>query len=146
MQHHISYRKLGRTTPHRLALFRNMVCALITRDRIETTLPKAKELRRVAEWMVTLGKKGTLAARRNAARTVQDDGALKKLFSVLAERFKDRNGGYTRIIRMGNRHGDAAPMAIIEYLGDNAQESPSEAGKKKPRAKRVRQPAKAKAQ
>lgn len=116
MRHLVDSRKLGRTTPHRLALFRNLLSALITHDRIETTLPKAKELRRWAEWMVTLGKNGTLAARRRAARWVQDDAALSKLFGNLTERFKERKGGYTRIMRMGQRHGDNAPMAIIEYL------------------------------
>lgn len=116
MRHLVDSRKLGRTTPHRLALFRNLLSALITHDRIETTLPKAKELRRWAEWMVTLGKNGSLSARRRAARWVQDDAALSKLFGNLTERFKERNGGYTRIMRMGQRHGDNAPMAIIEYL------------------------------
>lgn len=116
MRHLVAYRKLGRTTPHRLALFRNLLSALITHDRIETTLPKAKELRRWAEWMVTLGKDGTIAARRRAARWVQDEVAINKLFGNLADRFKERNGGYTRIMRMGQRHGDNAPMAIIEYL------------------------------
>lgn len=116
MRHLVDSRKLGRTTSHRLALFRNMLSSLILCDRIETTLPKAKELRRWADWMVTLGKEGTLAARRRAVRYVQDDAALKKLFSNLAERFKTRKGGYTRIMRLGNRHGDNAPMAIIEYL------------------------------
>lgn len=116
MQHQVAYRKLGRTTAHREALFRNMVVSLILRDRIETTLMKAKELRRVAERMVTLGKAGTLAARRLAAAMVQDPLALKKLFTSLAERFAARQGGYTRITRLGFRRGDCAPMAVIEYL------------------------------
>lgn len=116
MQHQVAYRKLGRTTAHREALFRNMVVSLILRDRIETTLMKAKELRRVAERMVTLGKAGTLAARRLAGAMVQDPLALKKLFTTLAERFAARQGGYTRITRLGFRRGDCAPMAVIEYL------------------------------
>ncbi len=116
MRHLVAERKLGRTTSHRLALFRNMLSALILHDRIETTLPKAKELRRWADWMVSLGKDGTLAARRRAGRYVQDDSAIQKLFGNLADRFKARSGGYTRIMRMGQRHGDNAPMAIIEYL------------------------------
>jgi large subunit ribosomal protein L17 len=116
MRHLVDSRKLGRTTSHRLALFRNMLSALILRNRIETTLPKAKELRRWADWMVTLGKDGTLAARRRALRWVKDEVAIQKLFSNLADRFKARNGGYTRIMRLGQRHGDNAPMAIIEYL------------------------------
>ena len=128
MRHLVDSRKLGRTTSHRLALFRNMLSSLILCDRIETTLPKAKELRRWADWMVTLGKEGTLAARRRAVRYVQDDAALKKLFSNLAERFKTRNGGYTRIMRLGNRHGDNAPMAIIEYL--SAEIAPAGTGTK----------------
>jgi large subunit ribosomal protein L17 len=128
MRHLVDSRKLGRTTSHRLALFRNMLSSLILCDRIETTLPKAKELRRWADWMVTLGKEGTLAARRRAVRYVQDEAALKKLFSNLADRFKTRNGGYTRIMRLGNRHGDNAPMAIIEYL--SAEIAPAAAAPK----------------
>ncbi len=132
MRHLVDFRKLGRTTPHRLALFRNLLSALITHDRIETTLPKAKELRRWADWMVTLGKDGTLAARRQALRWVQDDVAIQKLFSNLADRFKERKGGYTRIMRLGNRHGDNAPMAIIEYL--SAEIAPGAAAPKTKRA------------
>ncbi|PIR21124.1 MAG: 50S ribosomal protein L17 [Deltaproteobacteria bacterium CG11_big_fil_rev_8_21_14_0_20_47_16] len=116
MRHLVDSRKLGRTTSHRLALFRNMLSSLILHDRIETTLPKAKELRRWADWMVSLGKDGSLSARRRALRYVQNDNAIQKLFTNLADRFKARNGGYTRIMRLGNRHGDNAPMAIIEYL------------------------------
>lgn len=161
MRHLVDSRKLGRTTPHRLALFRNLLSALITHDRIETTLPKAKELRRWADWMVTLGKDGTLAARRRAARWVQDDAALKKLFGNLSERFKERKGGYTRIMRMGQRHGDNAPMAIIEYLSAeiapsattpktkrvakkaDAESAPKKAAPKKAAAKTTKAPKKA---
>lgn len=134
MRHLVDSRKLGRTTPHRLALFRNLLSALITHDRIETTLPKAKELRSLADWMVTLGKDGTLAARRRALRWVQDEVAIQKLFGNLADRFKERNGGYTRIMRLGQRHGDNAPMAIIEYL--SAEMSPAATGPKSKRAAR----------
>jgi large subunit ribosomal protein L17 len=116
MRHQKDYRKLGRESAHRKAMFRNMVTSLILHDRIETTLPKAKELRRFAERAVTLGKNATLAARRTARIMVKDSAALTKLFSTLADRYKDRPGGYTRIIRLGMRSGDAAPMAMIEYL------------------------------
>ncbi len=126
MRHLVDARKLGRTSSHRLAMFRNMLSALILRDRIETTLPKAKELRGLADRMVTLAKDGSLAARRRALRWVQDEVAIQKLFGVLSDRFKARNGGYTRIMRLGQRHGDNAPMAIIEYL--SAEMTP--AGKK----------------
>lgn len=147
MRHLVDSRKLGRKTGHRLALFRNMLSSLILCDRIETTLPKAKELRRWADWMVTLGKEGSLSARRQALRWVQDDKAIQKLFTGLADRFKARNGGYTRIMRLGNRHGDNAPMAIIEYL--SAELSPSketQAPKKKAAApKAAKKPAAKKA-
>lgn len=133
MRHLVAERKLGRTTSHRLALFRNMLSSLILHDRIETTLPKAKELRRWADWMVSLGKEGSLAARRRALRYVQDDNAIQKLFGNLADRFKVRNGGYTRIMRMGQRHGDNAPMAIIEYL--SAEIAPAGAKAKRPSRK-----------
>lgn len=135
MQHQISQRKLGRTSSHRRAMFRNMVTSLITHDRIETTLPKAKEMRRIADRMVTLGKKGSLAARRQAAAYVKDNAAVQKLFSQFAERYKNRNGGYTRIIKLGNRHGDAAPMAIIEYV--EADASVEAAAPKKKAAKKT---------
>lgn len=132
MRHLVDSRKLGRTTSHRLALFRNMLSSLILCDRIETTLPKAKELRRWADWMVSLGKEGTLAARRRATRWVQNEAALQKLFSNLADRFKARNGGYTRIMRLGNRHGDNSPMAIIEYL--SAEVAPAAGTKRSARS------------
>jgi large subunit ribosomal protein L17 len=117
MRHLKDHRKLGRTASHRKAMLRNMVTSLIQHERIETTLPKAKELRRYADRMVTLGKKGTLHARRNALRYVRDQKNVQKLFAELAVRFQDRNGGYTRIYHVDNRKGDNAPMAIIEYLG-----------------------------
>lgn len=133
MRHLVDARKLGRTTPHRKALFKNMVASLIIHDRIETTLPKAKELRRFADWAVTMGKEGTLAARRRAMDMIKSEDAVKKLFSTLAERFKTRNGGYTRIMKLGNRHGDNASMAVIEYLDHEvpAEKPTKKAAKKK---------------
>lgn len=116
MRHLNAGRKLGRTSAHRKALFRNLVTALIVRERIQTTLAKAKELRSKAEKTITLGKKGTLHARRLAFRTVQEKEALKKLFGPIAERFASRKGGYTRIIKIGPRKGDDAPMAFIELV------------------------------
>ncbi len=117
MRHRVAGRKLGRTMEHRKALMRNMVTSLILEERIETTLPKAKELRRVADRMVTLGKRATLHSRRQALSFIRTNEAVKKLFSELAPRFSERNGGYTRILKTGMRQGDAAPMAIIEYIG-----------------------------
>jgi large subunit ribosomal protein L17 len=142
MRHLKTGRILGRTSAHRKALFRNLVTALITRERIRTTLAKAKELRSKAEKTITLGKKGTLHARRLAFRTVQEKEALKKLFGPIAERFATRNGGYTRIIKIGNRKGDSAPMAFIELV-----EGPEEKAKEKPGKAKAKKatPAKAKA-
>lgn len=117
MRHLVDHRKLGRTASHRRALLRNMVTSLILHERIETTLPKAKELRRLADRMITWGKQGDLAAKRQAARVLRSSEALAKLFDGLSKRFKDRPGGYTRIVHFGVRRGDAAPMAAIEYLG-----------------------------
>ncbi len=117
MRHLVDHRKLGRTASHRRALFRNLVTSLILHERLETTLPKAKELRRIADRMITWGKQGDLAARRQAARVLRSPLALQKLFDGLAARFKDRAGGYTRILKFGQRRGDGAWMAAIEYLG-----------------------------
>jgi|TARA_B110000438_G_scaffold302208_1_gene359223 large subunit ribosomal protein L17 len=116
MRHLKTGRILGRDSAHRKALFRNMVTALLHRERIQTTLAKAKELRGKAEKTITLGKKGTLSARRRALNSVSEKEILKKLFGPLAERYADRNGGYTRIIKVGPRRGDNAPMAIIELV------------------------------
>ena len=118
MRHRLAHRQLNRTSAHRRAMFRNMVTSLIEHGRIETTLPKAKELRGIAEKMVTLGKKGTLAARRQALAYVRKEDAVIKLFDDLAKRFGARPGGYTRIIKKGFRHGDMAETAYIEYLAD----------------------------
>lgn len=116
MRHRIDGRKLGRTSAHRKAMFANMAASLILHDRIETTLPKAKELKSIADRLVTMGKKKNLAALRRAAGFVRNKEAVKKLFGELSLRFADRNGGYTRILKLGSRHGDNAPMAVIEYL------------------------------
>jgi large subunit ribosomal protein L17 len=124
MNHHIAGRKLGRTTDHKLAMLRNLVTSLITHDKLTTTEAKAKELRRIADRMITLGKKGNLAAIRKAAQTVRTKEALGKLFNDLAPLFAGRNGGYTRIIRYKNRHGDHAPMAIIEWTESTAVKEP----------------------
>ncbi|MBI2083853.1 MAG: 50S ribosomal protein L17 [Deltaproteobacteria bacterium] len=117
MRHLVDHRKLGRTAAHRRALFRNMVTSLILNERVETTLAKAKELRGLADRMITWGKQGDLAARRQAARALTSSVALQKLFDGLAGRFKDRQGGYTRLMHLGFRRGDGAPMALLEYLG-----------------------------
>ena len=116
MRHRMSGRKLNRTKSHRRALFANMAVSLITHEQIKTTLPKAKDLRRVADKMVTLGKKGTLAARRQAFAYLRSEDAVKKLFDTLADRYQERPGGYTRVLKAGFRYGDAAPMAVIEFV------------------------------
>lgn len=116
MRHGHGYRKLNRTHTHRKAMFSNMATALITHEQIKTTLPKAKELRRFVDRMITLGKKGQLGNRRQAFAFLRDDDAVSKLFSTLAERYKDRSGGYTRVLKAGFRYGDNAPMAIIELV------------------------------
>ena len=123
MRHLKAGRKFGRPSAHRKALFRNMVTALIDRERIRTTLAKAKELRGKVEKTITLGKKGTLHARRHALKLVADRGVLKKIFGSLAERYANRPGGYTRVIKLGHRLGDDAPMAFIELV-DREDESP----------------------
>jgi len=111
-------------------MFRNMATSLIMHERIKTTLPKAKELRSFAEKLVTLGKQGDLAARRKAAAFVRSNEAVQKLFSNLAPRFKDRKGGYTRVMKLGFRLGDSAPMALIEYIPGEGSESSEKAPKK----------------
>jgi len=116
MRHGISGRKLNRKSQHRTAMFANMAAALIKHEQIKTTLPKAKDLRRVVEGMITLGKKGGLSNRRLAMARLRDEDMLRKLFDVLAPRYKARSGGYTRVLKAGFRYGDAAPMAIIELV------------------------------
>ncbi len=116
MRHGISGRKLGRKTGHRNALFRNMAAALIKHEQITTTVPKAKELRPYMEKLITLAKRGGLSNRRLAMSRLGDETQLKKLFDVLSERYADREGGYTRVIKAGIRSSDAAPMAVIELV------------------------------
>jgi large subunit ribosomal protein L17 len=116
MRHRLSNRKLNRTTSHRLAMLRNMANSLLLHEVIKTTLPKAKELRRVAEPLITLGKKPSLANRRLAFDRLRDREMVVKLFDTLGPRFQTRNGGYLRILKCGFRHGDNAPMAIVELL------------------------------
>jgi large subunit ribosomal protein L17 len=116
MRHRKAGRKLNRTTAHRKAMLRNMVTSLLEHERIVTTVPKAKEASRVADKMITLGKRGDLHARRQALAYIRSDEVVHKLFSELSEQYAERQGGYTRIIRTGTRIGDAAPMAIIELV------------------------------
>lgn len=116
MRHNLKGRKLGRTTAHREAMLNNMVTALFEHERIKTTLPKSKELRRTAERLITIAKRGDLHSRRIAAKRVRNNEVLKKLFDNIGPRYANRNGGYTRIIRLGNRFGDRAPMSIIELV------------------------------
>jgi len=119
MRHNVAHRKLGRVTPHRIALLRNLATALFERERIRTTLPKAKELRPFAEKLITLAKRDSdrLHARRQAARHIQDPKVVQKLFDTIGARFATRPGGYTRILRLGPRHGDGAEMAYLELVG-----------------------------
>jgi large subunit ribosomal protein L17 len=116
MRHGKVHRKLNRTPEHRRAMFANMAAALIKHEQIITTLPKAKDLRPVVEKLVTLGKRGDLHARRQAVAKIRDIAMVKKLFDVLGPRYKDRNGGYTRVLKAGFRHGDSAPVAVIEFV------------------------------
>ena len=116
MKHNIKNKKLNKTSSHRKAMFMNMSNALIKHEQITTTLAKAKELRRFVEKIITLGKKGDLISRRKAVSILQDQKMSKKVFDVLAERYKARAGGYTRIIKLGNRFGDSAPTAVIEFI------------------------------
>src|ERR1700744_2006889 len=116
MRHGVAGRKLGVTSTHRAAMFRNMAHALLKHEQITTTLPKAKELRPVAEKLITLGKKGGLANKRLAHVQLRDDALVNKLFGPLADRYKTRAGGYTRVLKAGIRYGDAASMAVIELI------------------------------
>ncbi len=116
MRHGVAGRKLGVTSSHRLAMFRNMACALLKHEQITTTLPKAKELRPVTEKLITLGKRGGLHARRLLYAELRDDRIVNKLLGPLAERYRSRPGGYTRVLKAGVRYGDAASMAVIELV------------------------------
>lgn len=116
MRHARGYRRLNRTHEHRKALWANMVSSLIEHEQIKTTLPKAKELKPIIEKMITLAKRGDLHARRQAASKLKQDAFVEKLFTVLGPRYKDRQGGYVRVLKAGFRYGDMAPMAIIEFV------------------------------
>ena len=116
MRHKIAHRKLNRTASHRKAMFANMAASLIEHEQIVTTLPKAKEMKPFMDKLITLAKKGDLHARRQAIAKVRDRDAVKKLFEVMGERYAERQGGYTRVLKAGFRHGDNAPMAVIELV------------------------------
>src|SRR4051812_27477218 len=129
MEHRVGNRKLQRTTSHRLAMLKNMVTSLIEHERITTSIPKAKEARRMAEHVITLGKKGGLHNVRLASKTVKNKVLLQKLFGELKDRFANRKGGYTRILRVGFRRGDACEMAILELMDRPAKVAEPEAAK-----------------
>ena len=116
MYHRKSYRRFGRSSEHRQAMFANLAASLIKHEQIVTTLPKAKDLRPIVEKLVTLGKRGDLHARRQAVAEIRDVAMVKKLFAIIGPRYKDRNGGYTRVMKAGFRYGDAAPVAVIEFV------------------------------
>lgn len=128
MRHGAAHRKLGRTTSHRTAMFANMAASLIKHEQITTTLPKAKELRPFVEKLVTLAKKGDLHARRQAISQVRDVPQVGKLFETLGPRYSERNGGYIRIMKAGFRHGDNAPMAVIEFVGRDVEAKGKDSG------------------
>jgi large subunit ribosomal protein L17 len=133
MRHLNQGRKLNRTSAHRKALFRNLVLALVKHERIKTTDAKAKELRRYADRMVTLGKRGDLAARRLAFAFMRSRDAVKRLFDEIAPRFKERPGGYTRVVKFGFRRGDAAPLSIVEFSDHSEQATARKAPRKRSR-------------
>src|SRR5499426_4831 len=128
MRHANAHRKLNRTSEHRRAMFANMAAALIKHEQIVTTLPKAKDLRPVVEKLITLGKRGDLHARRQAIAQMRDIDTVKKLFEVIGPRYKDRNGGYTRVLKAGYRHGDSAPVAVIELVDRDADAKGRDSG------------------
>ncbi len=132
MRHNMKGRKLNRTSAHRKALFMNMANALIKHEQIQTTLPKAKELKPFVEKLITLGKRGDLHSRRQALSTLQDKDMVSKLFSTVAERYKERNGGYTRVLKAGFRYGDNAPMAIIELVDRDVNAKGKDSGPTEP--------------
>ena len=136
MRHLKRGRKLNRSPSHRLALMRNLVTSLLRHDRIETTDPKAKELRRWSDWMIGLGKEGSLHARRQALAVIQDKAVVRKVFDTLAARFKNRPGGYTRTVKIGVRRGDNAPLSLVEIISEDEAlkaEPSSTEGKRKRR-------------
>jgi len=128
MRHGLSGRKFNRTSPHRQAMFANMAAALVKHEQIKTTLPKAKDLRRVVDRLITLGKRGDLHARRQALSVLRDRKITAKLFDELAARYKDRPGGYTRVLKAGFRYGDMAPMAVIELVDRNPEAKGQDSG------------------
>ncbi len=128
MRHRKAGRRLNRTPSHRRALFANMAASLIKHEQIVTTLPKAKELRRIVDRLVTLSKKGDLASRRLAASRLRDEAMAKKLFEVLGPRYKERSGGYTRVLKAGFRYGDSAPMAVIELVDRDTEAKGQDSG------------------
>ncbi|MBE1723856.1 50S ribosomal protein L17 [Parasaccharibacter sp. TMW2.1882] len=128
MRHNLSGRKLGVTSTHRAAMFRNMAVALIKHEQISTTLPKAKELRPVVEKLITLGKRGTLHARRQAFAQLRDDAIVTKLFSELSKRYAGRAGGYSRVLKAGVRYGDNADMAVIELVERDVEAKGKDSG------------------
>ena len=141
MRHGKSGRKLGRTSSHRLAMFRNMVTSLLEHERIYTTDAKAKELRRWAEWMITLGKRGDLHARRQALQVVRDKSVVHKLFTDLAQRYQARNGGYTRRVKVWVRVGDGAPLSLIELLAGETEKKKKKKKTRAAKAAKVKPPA-----
>lgn len=130
MRHQKSGRKLSRSASHRWALMRNMITSLLRDEKIKTTDAKAKELRRWADRVITLGKQGSLHARRQVLAIVQDKAVVRKLFDTIAPRFKDRPGGYTRIVKIGIRRGDAAPVSVIELVGSEASSGGQKIGRR----------------
>jgi large subunit ribosomal protein L17 len=136
MRHRVAGKKLGRKTAHRVMMFRNMVTSLFDKERVRTTLDRAKAVRPIAEKIITLGKRDNLHARRQALAYVQDPAVVAKLFSTIAPRFAQRNGGYTRIIRFGFRDGDGAQMAVIELIGSEFKPAKKEEGKKGKKGKK----------
>jgi large subunit ribosomal protein L17 len=128
MRHGLSGRKLNRTSAHRKAMFANMAVALIKHEQIKTTLPKAKELKPIADKLITLGKRGNLHARRQAMSMLHDRVITEKLFTTLAERYASRPGGYTRVLKAGFRYGDAAPMALIELVDRDPEAKGQDSG------------------
>ena len=128
MRHPMRGRKLNRTSTHRMAMFENMAVALLKHEQIKTTLPKAKDLRPFVEKLITLGKKGGLHARRQAISCLQDEGVVAKMFSTLADRYRERAGGYTRIVKAGFRYGDTADMAVIELVDRDPEAKGKDSG------------------
>ena len=128
MKHNISHRKLNRTSAHRKALLMNLSNALLKHEQITTTLPKAKELRPFVEKIISLGKKGDLHARKKANSLLRDEKNIKRIFDVFSKRYKDRNGGYTRIVKLGNRYGDNAPTAVIELVDRDIEAKGKDSG------------------